>query len=125
MDTLLNTIDDVKHKLTDAEYKALTDGLMEVHRAPPQQPPEINMFREVLPDDVGPITCLNDIVNAVETLAHDRDLWRLESDSIEGFIDWFLAAVHRGRAGCPRATAKKDDAGRLLTTWVVLRGNRH
>jgi len=35
MDTVLNTVDDVKHKLTDAEYKALMDGLMEVHKAQP------------------------------------------------------------------------------------------
>lgn len=35
MDTLLNTIEDVKHKLTDAEYKALMDGLAEVNKAQP------------------------------------------------------------------------------------------
>ena len=35
MDTILNTIDDVKHKLTDAEYKAIMDGLMEVNKAQP------------------------------------------------------------------------------------------
>jgi len=33
MDTVVNTVEDVKHKLTDAEYKAIMDGLMEVHNS--------------------------------------------------------------------------------------------
>ena len=93
MDTILNTIEDVKHKLTDAEYKALMDGLMEVHNAPPQQlrlrrgvP---GALREVLPDDMGSIRNLDDVVDVVETLTHNRDLWELEQEAIEKFVDWF------------------------------------
>lgn len=92
MDTVLNTVEDVKHKLTDAEYKALMDGLAEVHNAP-QQPRYLSDFmdklREVLPTDMGPMDSMDDVVNAVETLTHNRDLWELESDGVERFVDWF------------------------------------
>ena len=100
MDTLLNTIDDVKHKLTDAEYKALMDGLMEVHNTP-QQPRYLSDFmgelREVLPNDMGPMDSMDDIVTIVETLTHNRDLWEIESHAVERFVDWFWKVTGTSR----------------------------
>ena len=105
MDTLLNTIDDVKHKLTDAEYKALMDGLMEVHntRILTLEGFERLMgeLREVLPNDMGSMDSMDDIVNMVETLTHNRDLWELESHGVERFVDWFWkqSGTSRPQAG--------------------------